>query len=62
MQWPLSPFQPPEDKQDASKELEDQVSKSDMFEELTAQDVREVIESVAREMLGGLEVTVMIWH
>lgn len=49
-------FQPPEETADPTKELDDQVSKSDLFEQLTAQDVREVIESVAKEMLGGLQV------
>lgn len=49
-------FQPPEEGPDAAKELEDQVTKSDLFEQLTAQDVREVIESVAKEMLGSLQV------
>lgn len=49
---------PEDERPDAGKELEDQVSQSDIFADLTAQDVREVIESVTREMLGGLQTEV----
>jgi hypothetical protein len=32
------------------------VSQSDLFAELTPEDVREVVESVTKEMLGNLQV------
>lgn len=34
----------------------------DIFSRLTAQDVREIVESVAAEMLGGLQVFLIIRH
>ncbi|XP_060603659.1 ciliary-associated calcium-binding coiled-coil protein 1-like isoform X2 [Ruditapes philippinarum] len=46
---------PEEEKPDPNKELEDQVSQSDLFAELTPEDVREVVESVTKEMLGNLQ-------
>lgn len=58
---PPSPSPEPEkEKPDASKELEDQVSQSDMFAELTPDDVREVVESVTKEMLGSLQSEVAL--
>ncbi|XP_052225445.1 ciliary-associated calcium-binding coiled-coil protein 1-like isoform X2 [Dreissena polymorpha] len=50
--------EPEEEKPDAAQELEDQVSQSDLFSQLTANDVREVIESVTREMLGSLQTEI----
>ncbi|XP_052773409.1 ciliary-associated calcium-binding coiled-coil protein 1-like isoform X2 [Mya arenaria] len=47
--------EPPEEEPDPTHELEDQVSTSDLFAQLTSQDVREVIESVTMEMLGNLQ-------
>ncbi|XP_060603662.1 ciliary-associated calcium-binding coiled-coil protein 1-like isoform X5 [Ruditapes philippinarum] len=47
--------EPEEEKPDPNKELEDQVSQSDLFAELTPEDVREVVESVTKEMLGNLQ-------
>ncbi|XP_045189435.1 ciliary-associated calcium-binding coiled-coil protein 1-like isoform X2 [Mercenaria mercenaria] len=46
---------PEEEQPDAAKELEDQVSQSDLFAELTPEDIREVVESVTKEMLGNLQ-------
>ncbi|KAL4231925.1 hypothetical protein ACF0H5_009501 [Mactra antiquata] len=51
---------PEEEKPDPTKELEDKVSQSDLFSELTPEDVRDVIESVAKEMLGGLQSDVAV--
>ena len=49
-------FQPEEEKPDPTKELEETVTHSDLFSQLTPEDVREVIESVTKEMLGSLQV------
>ena len=53
-------FQPEVEKPDPSKELEDEVSQSDFFSELTPQDVKEVVESVTKEILGSLQVRLLI--
>jgi len=52
-------LQPEEPEVDQTQELESAVARADLFAQLTAQDVREVIESVTREMLGGLEVVTL---
>ena len=41
-----------------SKEEELEIKDIDAFAELTPQDVREVVESVAKELLSGLQVCV----
>ena len=51
-------FQPEEEQPDRAKELEESVTHSDLFSQLTPEDVREVIESVAKEMLGSLQVII----
>lgn len=42
--------------QETPKEDEPTVPDIDAFNDLTVDDVRDVIESVAKEMLGGLQV------
>lgn len=56
-------LQPEEEQPDAAKELEESVTQSDLFSQLTPEDVREVIESVAKEMLGNLQVcSIVSWN
>lgn len=53
---PPTPSPEPEEEQpDPAKELEESVTQADLFSQLTPEDVREVIESVAKEMLGSLQ-------
>lgn len=52
--------EPEEEKPDAGKELEEQVSQSDLFAELTPEDIREVVESVTKEMLGNLQSEIAV--
>lgn len=47
--------EPEEEKPDPTKELEETVTQSDLFSQLTPEDVREVVESVTKEMLGNLQ-------